>query len=250
MAVKKSNKSSGLKKSKSNNRPKINKTKSKQKKTLKTPKKDSSKNEQNLKSISKSNLDKIDDLFKKNIINENNYQKKTSSLNNITKDYPKSIIKDKIPTPTFISVNEKNLRNNFGNAMKRKDIVQNQLNLLNERLRDRNMETKPSIISHFNQYKPIKNNKTIKIFIYAIITLVVILVFLSIYLLINNHESYVDEGICSVRIQTIEDGRIYNIYNKLQDTECNINEDCKLILSQQGYSDSDIRSMRIKCIQK
>jgi hypothetical protein len=152
--------------------------------------------------------------------------------------------------PSFFDVNEKNLRNNFGQPMKDKSILQNELFELNQKLYPEVPETVRSepIIRKNDAAVYTKSNKRI-IWTTVVIALAILLGFVLFFLLSRFFsEQYIDNGKCMVHVDTLDQGKKEGQYIDIPSSECHYASDCEAYLEKASFTKEDIDKMKLKCI--
>ncbi|MFT4343993.1 MAG: hypothetical protein ACMXYE_04575 [Candidatus Woesearchaeota archaeon] len=148
----------------------------------------------------------------------------------------------KYKAPVFDS-DKPNLRNNFGMDLGKNDGYDSELSRINEQI-------------HNQIHKKTEwNRKPRGKFDWAtLLSIVVIVALLGVIgfglMILLSQDSFIEDGICEVKIETYEAGALRTAYTKLPDTMCNTTDDCKNILLDRGFAHEEVEQLQIRCVEK
>jgi len=155
---------------------------------------------------------------------------------------------DKVPE--FFDIDDKNLRNNFGYSYNAKNEIDDEVNKINEKIKQ-SYDTTP--VYHRRVRRPraqYDDHMVAKIISYFFVGVIVILLALGAVMVVTTYfQPAVEDGICMVKVKTVEAGDKDSNYVELPGTECSTADDCEQQLLDNMFSEKDVRGMSLKCVE-
>ena len=158
---------------------------------------------------------------------------------NIPQEVPKAPEK-KHETPVFHADDKPVLRNNFGYSVGKNDAYDTELSRINEQLK-----------KHTSSYtKPKKHFDIPTVLGIGVMVILIIITGIGLIVLLSDKDTFIDDGVCEVRIETYIAGMKDVGYTKLPETICNTSDDCKNFLLDRGFAQDEVDSMSIRCVER